>query len=86
MIKLKIVHIAIFSFILLISSVLASTDVDVKLSSNDMIGYAGETSSVDIIIKNNQNGADTFTITTSPYQFAGVVTSLEKFIVPVNAG
>lgn len=69
---------------LLVSGV-AAKGVDLTLSSNNIIGYGGETTSIDIIIKNNQIVADTFTITVFPPNFGKVTTNLEKFSVWVNS-
>lgn len=80
---LRTTFIAILSFLFLISSVAAS-EVDLTLSSSTMVGYGGETTSVDLIITNNQVMADTFTITVFPSEFGGVTTNLEKFSVRVN--
>lgn len=81
---MKIAFITIFSLLLLISCAVAS-EVELTLSTNDMVGYAGETSGIEMIIKNNQEIADTFTVSIFPSQFAGVVTSLEKYIIWINS-
>ena len=80
---MKIAVISIFSLLVLISAVSAN-GVDLTLSSNRIVGYGGETSSVDLIIKNNELGADTFTITVFPSTFDKVTTNLEKFSVWIN--
>ena len=81
---MRIAAIFIFSLLLLVSGV-AAKGVDLTLSSNNIIGYGGETTSIDIIIKNNQIVADTFTITVFPPNFGKVTTNLEKFSVWVNS-
>ena len=85
MVYLRIAVLSIFTLLLLISGVAAS-GVELSLSSKNVVGYGGETTSVDIIIKNNQIGADTFKIDTfsSSYHY-NVATTLEKSTIWVNA-
>jgi hypothetical protein len=81
---LKIAAISIFTLLLLASSVTAN-GVELSLSSKNIVGYGGEATSIDLIIKNNQIAADTFTITVFPSKFDKVTTNLEKFSVWINS-
>ena len=79
----KVVLIAIFSLFFILPAVMA--DVSVKLSTDNMIGYAGETSSIDVTVNNNGAAMDTFSISVWPQQYFGITTTLDKYLVTLNA-
>jgi hypothetical protein len=81
---LRAILIAVVSFLFIVSPVLAN-GVELILPTNSIVGYGGETSSIDLTIKNNLIVPDTFTITIFPSDFANVTTNLEKSSVFVNA-
>lgn len=60
-------------------------DVNVKLSTDNMVGYAGETSSLDVTVNNNGAAIDTFSISVWPQQYFGITTSLDKYLVTLDA-
>ncbi len=55
--------------------------VDVSLSTGSLIGYTAETQTVDVIVKNMQDKADTFTLSLFPSQFEKVTANLESFLL-----
>jgi len=63
----------------------AMADVGVKLSTDSMVGYAGETSSIDLTVVNNGAAIDTFSISVWPQQYYGITPTPEKSIVTVDA-
>ncbi len=77
----KLILTATISLFLLLP--IAIADVNVMLSTNDMVGYTGETPSIDVTVKNNGTSKDTFSVSVWPPQFAGVTTSMDKYIVTV---
>jgi len=60
-------------------------DVNVKLSIDSMVGYTGETSSIDLTVINNGTATDTFSISVWPQQYYGITPTPEKSIVTVDA-
>jgi hypothetical protein len=76
---LRTIPIALISFLFIVSPVLAS-GVELILPTNSMVGYGGETSSIDLTINNNQGGADTFTVTVFPPYYLNVTTNLEPSV------
>jgi len=78
-------HIVFIFSLLFMASCVAAGGVDLSLYSKNVIGYGGETTSIDLLIKNDQIIADTFTITVFPSNFGKVTTNLEKFSVWINS-
>jgi hypothetical protein len=81
---LRPIIIAVVSFLFIASPVLAN-GVELTLPTTSIVGYGGETSSIDLTIKNNLIVPDTFTITIFPPSYLNVTTNLEKSSVWVNA-
>ncbi len=84
MVQLKKLALFILISLVLILPV-AVADVGVRLSSYDMVGYTGETPSIDITVVNNGTAKDTFLISVWPPQYYGVTLNLEKYLVTVDA-
>lgn len=70
----------IFAFMISLSATFAA-GVDVSLSTGSLIGYTAETQTVDVIVKNMQDKADTFTLSLFPSQFEKVTANLESFLL-----
>jgi hypothetical protein len=79
----KLVLIAIFSLFFILPAVMAN--VNVKLSTDNMVGYAGEIPSIDLTVNNNGAATDTFSISVWPQQYFGITTNLDKYLVTLDA-
>ncbi len=84
MILKKITFLAVFSVLLLVATA-AAKEVELSLSSTDLVGYTNDVQSVDITIRNNQDKTDTVSLSVWPPQFAGVGATLDKYLVTVAA-
>ncbi len=73
----------ILTFIFLASSSFAA-GADVSISSGSIDVYAGETQTIDVIVKNTLSASDTFTLSMFPSQFEKVSTSLESFLITLE--
>lgn len=80
----KVALSTIVFLLILLPSVLAS-EIDLTLSTTNLVAYTGETQSIDITIQNNQDKQDTFLVSIWPPQLMGVTTSLEKYLITVDA-
>ncbi len=65
-------------------SAVFAAGVEVSLSKNSLVGYTSETQTVDVIVKNIQSKADTFTLSVFPAQLEKVTASLDNFIITLN--
>lgn len=81
---MKMFLISTFVILLVAISAAVAAGVDVSLSTNSLVGYSGETQSVDVVMKNTQSSKDTFTLSIFPAQFEKVTSSMESFLLTLS--
>ena len=73
--------------VLLISATGAyAAGVDLLLPKAIITGFTTETQTTDIVVRNNENKNDTFTLSLFPNQFEKVTASLESFLLTMTPG
>jgi hypothetical protein len=78
--------ITFLAFLTLATLVIAQEEIKLTLAVKEITILSGETETVDLTIKNNQNKADTFSITIFPSFWKGVSTFPEKSTLTIPAG
>ncbi len=75
-----------FAIVLMISaSTVFAAGVDVILPKGSVTAYTTETQTVDIIVINNQDKTDTFTLSLFPTQFEKITASLDSFLLTLQS-